>query len=78
MCGECLGKCPENVNIPDVMRFLMYADGYGELKLGRDSYKSLSLNEVASKCDECSECVVPCVNKLNIRERMIRAHSILA
>jgi len=78
MCGECSNVCPENVNIPDIMRFLMYADGYGELELGRNSYKSLSSNERASKCTGCNHCVVPCVNKLNIRERMLRAHSKLA
>ncbi len=78
MCGECSNVCPENVNIPDIMRFLMYADGYGELELGRDSYKSLSSNERASQCIECNRCVVPCVNKLNIKERMLRAHSTLS
>jgi len=78
MCGECSNICPENVNIPDIMRFLMYADGYGELELGRDSYKSLSFNQRASKCIECNRCVVPCVNKLNIKERMLRAHSTLS
>lgn len=78
MCGECSNICPENVNIPDIMRFLMYADGYGELELGRDSYKSLPFNERASKCIECNNCVVTCVNKLNIKERMLRAHSTLA
>ena len=77
MCGECLGTCPDNVNIPDIMRFLMYADGYGELELGRDSYKSLSINERALKCIKCDYCVVQCTNKLNIKERMLQAHSIL-
>ena len=77
-CGECLERCPENVNIPDIMRFLMYADGYGELELGKDSYKTLSISENASKCIDCEECVVECVNKLNVGQRMIRAHSILA
>ena len=77
-CGECTGICPQKVNIPDVMRFLMYADGYGELELGRDSYKSLLSSEGALKCTNCDYCVVPCANKLNIRERMLRAHEILA
>lgn len=78
MCGECLGKCPENVNIPDIMRYLMYAEGYGELQLGRDSYKSLSFNVNASKCIDCDYCVAKCVNKLEIQKRMVHAHSLLA
>ena len=76
-CGECTGICPGNVNIPDVMRFLMYADGYGEIELGRDEYKSLLSSESASRCTECDYCVVPCANRLNIRERMLRAHEVL-
>jgi len=78
MCDVCSGQCPENVKISDVMRFLMYAEGYGELQLGKDSYKSLSFHENASKCIDCGDCVVKCVNKLNIRERMVRANSLLA
>ncbi len=78
MCDECSGICPQNVNIIDIMRYLMYADGYGELELGRDSYRSLSYNEPASKCIDCDDCLVPCVNNLNIKERMLHAHSILA
>ncbi len=78
MCDTCTGKCPRNVNIIDIMRYLMYAEDYGEIELGRDSYRALSLNEQASKCRLCDDCVVPCVNKLNIHERMIRAHSLLA
>ena len=78
MCDVCSGRCPENVKISEIMRFLMYADGYGEVELGKDSYKSLSFNENASKCIDCYDCVVKCVNKLNIRKRMLRANSILA
>jgi len=78
MCDWCSGVCPQNVNIFDINRYLMYAEGYGELEFGRDSYKSLSFNEQASKCIDCDDCIVPCANKLNIRERMIHAHSILA
>ena len=78
MCDVCSGRCPENVKISDIMRFLMYAEGYGELQLGKDSYKSLSFHENASKCIDCDDCVVRCVNKLNIRERMVRADSLLA
>lgn len=75
-CEECLGRCPENVNIPDIMRFLMYADGYGEMELGKDSYKTISISENASKCINCEKCVVICPNKLSVKQRMVRAHSI--
>jgi len=77
-CDECSGVCPDNVNISKIMRYLMYAEGYGELELGRDSYNSLSFSEQASNCINCDKCVVTCPNKLDIHERMIRAHSLLA
>ena len=34
MCGECDGQCRQGLPVADVLRFLTYADGYGQFGLG--------------------------------------------
>ncbi|MCK4965746.1 4Fe-4S dicluster domain-containing protein, partial [bacterium] len=75
-CGECTDVCPYGTNVSDVMRYLMYADGYGEYQLGGDSYNKLRVSEQAANCAECDKCLVPCGYGLDIKERMVRAHSL--
>ena len=39
MCGECDGHCAKGLPVADVLRYVMYADGYGQFELGRDHFK---------------------------------------
>ena len=78
MCDQCADTCPKGVAISDNMRFLMYAEGYGDLELGRSHYRSLSTTETAAACMDCTKCVAKCVNGLAIAERMRLAHTMLA
>ena len=41
MCGECDGHCAKGLPVADVLRYVMYADGYGQFELGRDHFKQL-------------------------------------
>ena len=41
MCGACDGACPKGVPVAEVLRSLMYAEGYGQFPLGREHYASL-------------------------------------
>jgi len=77
LCGECRDTCPDMVAIPEVMRFLMYAEGYEDLPLGRSQYVSLAPDRRAAKCLQCKKCKARCVNGLNIAARMVRAHHLL-
>ena len=38
MCGECEGQCRKGLPVADVLRFLTYADGYGQFALGRERF----------------------------------------
>ncbi len=78
LCDECRGTCPKRVSIPDVMRSLMYADGYGAAELGRSTYAELGGLKSAARCADCSKCSARCVNGLDIAARMLRAHRVLA
>ncbi len=78
LCGSCRDGCPYRVSIPDVMRSLMYAEGYGDLHLGRSQYASLDSGRNAARCLDCGSCTARCVNGLDIASRTVRAHQVLA
>lgn len=78
LCGKCRDTCSRKVSIPEVMRFSMYAQGYGDLDLGRSQYASLVPAHNAGKCLSCTGCRARCVNGLDIASRMVEAHYLLA
>jgi len=41
MCGSCNGVCDKGVPVPDMLRFLTYADGCGEFALARERFLEL-------------------------------------
>ncbi|MFB3828334.1 MAG: aldo/keto reductase [Bryobacteraceae bacterium] len=78
MCGACDGKCPKGVPVADVLRFLTYAEGYGQFGLGRERFLELP-GEVANvRCKDCSECAIQCPNGVRVAQRLIRAQELFA
>ena len=77
-CGACTGVCPEGVQVAEVLRYLSYAEGYGEFSLARDSYLELAPELRAAACGECSECTIRCPNGVQVAQRLTRAHQLLA
>ena len=75
LCGECEKTCPKGVEISVVNRALMYADGYKEPALARETYREASS---AALCAGCPECVAQCRNGLSIAEKMRRARTVFA
>ena len=78
MCGQCDGLCPKGVPVPDVLRFLTYAEGYGQFGLGRERYLELPREVAAVRCGECSSCPIQCPNGVRVTERLIRAQELFA
>ena len=78
LCGKCRDTCSRRVSIPEVMRFSMYAQGYGDLKLGRSQYASLVPAHNAGRCLGCTRCTARCANGLDIASRMIQSHYLLS
>ncbi len=78
MCGACNGVCDKGVPVPDVLRILTYAEGYGQFALARERY--LELPEAARnvRCGDCGSCSVACPNGVRVPERVTRAREILA
>lgn len=62
-CGVCL-PCPQNLNVPAILRFQMLSETYGLENWAQKLYKGLEVK--AENCTECSECEPRCPYKLPI------------
>ena len=78
MCGQCDGQCPQGVPVADVLRYLTYADGYGQFALARERYLELPAEVAQVKCNLCPSCTVNCPFGVRVTERLIRAQDMLA
>ena len=78
LCGQCEPTCPNGVAISVINRALMYAEGYGELKLARATYADVVPVQSASLCAGCTECSAHCAHGLDIAGKMRQARTLLA
>jgi len=78
MCYRCSGQCPKGAAIPDTIRYLSYADFYGQFPLGREHFAALPEESRAIRCGDCEQCLVQCPNGVKVPERMIRAQELFA
>ncbi len=76
MCNQCEGQCREGLPVADVLRFLMYADGYRQFALGRQQYLDLPAEARAVRCKECPGCTVECPNGVHVAHRLRRAQEL--
>ncbi len=78
MCGACSGVCDKGVRVPDMLRFLSYAEGYGQFAMARERYLELPESARAVRCGDCAECSVDCPNGVKVRDRVMRAQELFA
>ena len=78
MCGQCEGQCPKGLPARDLVRFVMYADGYGQFPLGREGFQRMSVEHQAIRCGECSSCAIKCPNGVRVAEQAMRAQELFA
>ena len=64
--------------VSDVLRAMMYADGYGEFALGREQFHTLPAGLQQVRCGDCGECTVKCPNGVRVVERLTRAQECFA
>lgn len=76
-CQQCAGTCGQGLPVPDILRFLMYAEGYGRVDAARQCYNDLPAKLRASRCGECSSCTVRCPNGVSVSARLAMAHRML-
>lgn len=78
MCGGCSGTCPQGLPVSDILRYLTYAEGYGQFALGREHFKQLPPDIAAVRCDLCPTCSVSCPNGVQVSQRLSLAQEVFA
>ncbi|HZT34155.1 MAG TPA: aldo/keto reductase [Bryobacteraceae bacterium] len=78
MCGECADACPQGLPVADMLRFLTYAEGYGQFALGREHFRELPARVARVRCGECPTCPVTCPFGVKVAERLARAQELFA
>jgi predicted aldo/keto reductase-like oxidoreductase len=78
MCYQCSGQCPKGARVPETIRYLSYADFYGQFALGREHFLALPEEARAVRCRDCDSCQVRCPNGVHVAERLIRAQDLFA
>ena len=77
-CGSCSGACAQGLPVPDVLRFLSYAEGYGQFALGRQRFLELPEDLRTARCSDCSGCTIQCPNGVRVADRLQRAQELFA
>lgn len=79
LCAECL-PCPEEINIPEVLRFRNLLQAYEMEDYGKFRYNMFEgeghwfPGNFASKCTECGDCLPRCPEKLEIPSLLKETH----
>jgi hypothetical protein len=78
MCGSCGGVCEKGVPVPDVLRFLTYAEGYGQFALARERVLEMPQAARDVRCRDCASCSFRCAYGVTVRDRLTHAQEMLA
>jgi predicted aldo/keto reductase-like oxidoreductase len=78
MCGCCGGVCDKGVPVPDVLRFLTYAEGYGQFALARERFLGMPRPAREARCSDCPSCSFRCAYGVAVRDRLAHAQEMLA
>lgn len=68
-CNKCVAQCPENLDIPTMMRSYMYAYGYRNLSLARHTMDRADQHGLS--CKDCKECQVKCTMGFDVRSKIL-------
>ena len=74
MCGGCIGECPHGVAHGDLLRAIMYHDGYRDDRLAEEVVHTGNALQKIKQCCECSSCAVTCRRGINIQAQIKAVH----
>jgi predicted aldo/keto reductase-like oxidoreductase len=77
-CGKCEATCAKGLPVADVLRYLSYADGYGQFALAREEYAKLPRELADVRCRDCGRCTVSCPFGVQVSTRLSRAQELFA
>jgi predicted aldo/keto reductase-like oxidoreductase len=79
LCDQCL-PCPEDINIPEVLRFRNLLKGFDMMDYGKYRYNMLEGKDhwfpgtFAFNCTECGDCLPRCPENLDIPKLLMETH----
>lgn len=71
-CSYCM-PCPQDINIPQVFKTMIYHKVYGLTEYARQNFKNFGRNNHGahpSECIECRKCIDKCPQDINIPQRL--------
>lgn len=77
LCGGCSGECPYGIPHQDLLRLVMYQDGYPNSPLLEKSIP-FDHQQNIHYCLECPSCSIRCRNGLDIRSRIQQVELFMA
>ena len=77
-CGGCKGECPYGVAYGDLLRGVMYHDGYQDDDLAKEVLKKAAAVGGIQHCSECPSCSIVCRRGLDIRAKILEAQQIFS
>jgi predicted aldo/keto reductase-like oxidoreductase len=77
MCGGCIGECSFGVPRSDLLRVVMYHEGYENDSLVRESLQKITRQDI-QRCSECPSCSVVCRRGLDVKAQIRLAQQILS
>jgi predicted aldo/keto reductase-like oxidoreductase len=69
-CRKCLAACPNDVDIPKLMRTHMYAAQYSNFQLARNTLNEIPPEKSLKACIDCSSCLAKCANSVDIGKKI--------
>ncbi len=78
MCGTCDGVCAKGLPVSDMIRYVSYAEGYGQFAMAREQFLQISEHLQNVRCSDCDHCTIQCPNGVRVSERVARAQELFA
>jgi len=69
-CRVCISTCTNKVEIPNLMRAYMYAEGYGNLIQAEITIDELPEKRSLKICQDCQSCTARCRYGIDIKDRL--------
>jgi predicted aldo/keto reductase-like oxidoreductase len=69
-CGKCIATCPQNADIPSLMRTHMYSVSYGNPLLARQTLSQIEPGKGLAACSGCNICTSQCQFRVPIADRI--------
>ena len=69
-CGNCIASCPQNADIPSLMRTHMYSLSYGNPSMAKQTLSKIQPGRGLDICKDCDKCTSQCQFRVPIANRI--------